>query len=86
MLVERSHRTDDEAFYLSCVLLLLSVVCVIVVICLVCYRWTGWRHFGVQVWVGCMITTTSVFIWVMGWRVGRRMSVVWRWDLRVRHM
>jgi hypothetical protein len=22
MLVERSHRTDDEAFYLSCVLLL----------------------------------------------------------------
>ena len=34
----------------------------------------------------CALTTTSVFILGMEWRVGRRMSVVWRWDLRVRHM
>jgi transposase len=38
------------------------------------------------VWVGCMITTTRVGIRGMGWRVGRRMNVVWRWGLGVRRM
>jgi hypothetical protein len=54
--------------------------------CRVSCRWTGWRHFGVRVWVGCMITTMSVFILGMGCWVGRRMGVVWRWVLVVRNM
>jgi transposase len=54
--------------------------------CRACYRWTRWRRFWVRVWVGCIITTMSVCILGMGWRVGRRTGVVWRWVFRVRDM
>jgi hypothetical protein len=36
--------------------------------------------------VGCMMTTTRVGIRGMGWRVGRRMGVVWRWGFVGRGM
>ncbi len=67
--VERRHRTDDEAFYLPCVLSLESV-----------------EAFLGAAWGGCITTTMSVCILGMGWRVGRRMGVVWRWVFRVRDM
>jgi hypothetical protein len=54
--------------------------------CRACCRWTRWRRFWVRAWGGCIITTTSVCILGMGWRVGRRMGVVWRWVFRVRNM
>jgi hypothetical protein len=54
--------------------------------CRVCCRWRVWRRFWVRAWGGCITTTMSVCILGMGWRVGRRMRVVWRWVFRVRNM
>jgi hypothetical protein len=64
--VARGHRTDEEAFYLPCVLLLASV--------------EAFLGAGLGGW---MITPMSVCVLGMGWRVGRRKGVVWRWVFRV---
>ena len=61
--VARGHRTDYGAFYLLCVLSLESVE----------------AFLGAGLGVGWIITTMSVCILGMGWWVGRRMGVVWRW-------
>jgi hypothetical protein len=63
--VKRRHRTDDEAFYLPCVLSLGTVGALL-------SAGLGWM--------------VSVCIRVMGWRVKRRMRVVWRWGFMGRGM
>jgi|GEM_PF-4516557 len=67
MLVECSHRRDEEGFYLPCVWLLDRVK----VFLGADLGWLYDYHYG-RVHSGYGL-----------WRVGRWMGVVWRWDLRV---